>query len=54
MASPDKAKWVNAMEKEMESLHTNEVLKPVELPKDRKAVGSKWVYKTKRSANGTV
>ena len=26
----------------------------VELPKDRKAVGSKWVFKTKRSANGTV
>ena len=54
MASPDKAKWVNAMEKEMESLHTNEVWDLVELPKDRKAVGSKWVYKTKRSANGTI
>ena len=53
MASPDKAKWVNAMEKEMESLRTNEVWDLVELPKDRKAVGSKWVYKTKRSANGT-
>ena len=25
MASTDKIKWVNAMEKEMESLHTNEV-----------------------------
>ena len=54
MASTDKAKWVNAMEKEMESLHTNEVWDLVELPKDRKVVGSKWVYKTKRSANGTL
>ena len=54
MASQDKVKWVNAMEKEMESLHTNEVWDLVELPKDRKAVGSKWVYKTKRSANGTI
>ena len=25
MASTDKGKWVNAMEKEVESLHTNEV-----------------------------
>ena len=38
----------------MESLHTNEVWDLVELPKDRKAVGSKSVYKTKRSANGTI
>ena len=40
MASTDKAKWVNAMEKEMESLHANEVRVLVEIPKDRKAVGS--------------
>ena len=26
----------------------------MELPKDKKTVGSKWVFKTKRSANGTV
>ena len=54
MASTDKEKWVVAMEKEMESLHANEVWNLVELPKDRKAVGSKWVYKTKKSANGVV
>ena len=54
MASTDKAKWVNAMEKEMESLHANEVRVLVEIPKDRKAVGSQWIYKTKRNANGTI
>ena len=54
LASSDKTKWVNAMEKEMESLHVNEVWDLVELPKDKKTVGSKWVFKTKRSANGTV
>ena len=32
--------------KEMEFLYANEVWDLVELPKDRKAVGSKWVYKT--------
>ena len=54
MASTDKAKLVNVTEKEIESLHTNEVWDLVELPKDRKAVGSKWIYKSKRSGNGTV
>ena len=54
MASSDKAHWTNAMEKEMESLQTNKVWDLVELPKDRKLVGSKWVFKTKRSADGIV
>ena len=54
MASTDKAKWVNAMEKEMESIHAIEVWDLMELPKDRKAVDSKWVHKTKRSANGRI
>ena len=54
LASSNKTKWVDAMEKEIESLHVNEVWDLVELPKERKAVGSKWVFKTKRSANGTV
>ena len=38
----------------MKSLYANKVWTLVELPKDRKAVGSKWVYKTKKSANGVV
>ena len=52
--SGSSSEWVNAMEKEMESLLVNEVWDLVELPKDRKAVGSKWVFKTKRGANGAV
>ena len=43
MIQSDKTKWVNAMEKEMESLHT-EVWE----------LGSKWVFKTKKGANGTI
>ena len=42
------------MEKEIDSLKTNEVYDLVELPKDRKAVGSKWVYKCKINADGSV
>ena len=47
LASPDKAKWMDAMEREMESLQTNDVWDLVKLPKDWKAVGSKWVFKLK-------
>ena len=42
-----RAKWMDAMNKEMDSLHMNDVWDLVKLPKDRKAVGSKWVFKFK-------
>ena len=42
------------MEKEIDSPKTNEVYDLVELPKDRKAGGSKWVYKCKINADGSV
>ena len=46
--------WVNAMDNEIKFLSINEVWNLVKLPNDKKAVGSKWVYRTKRSANGKV
>ena len=54
LASPDKMKWTEAMETEMESLHKNEVCDLVKLPKDRRAVGSKWVFKLKVGPDGSV
>jgi hypothetical protein len=54
MASSEKVKWINAMDKEMESLRKNDVWELVELPKDRKAIGSKWVFKLKTDSNGSV
>ena len=54
LTSPQKTKWIKAMEKEMASLQTNEVWDLVELPKDRKAVGSKWIFRVKTNADGTV
>ena len=38
----------------MEPLHANKIWDLVELPKDRKAVGSKWVFKLKVGADGWV
>ena len=39
---------------EMHSLLDNDVWKLVEPPKDRKIVGSKWVFKVKTSEDGEV
>lgn len=50
----NKDKWKNAMEKEMSSLKENQVWDLVELPKGKKAVGSKWVFKRKTDEHGNV
>ena len=52
--SPEKSKWEKAMETEMQSLKANKVWDLVELPKGRKAIGSKWVYKVKTGADGQI
>ena len=54
MSGPDKEKWLDALEMEMDSLHGNQVWDLVELPKERKIVGSKWVFKEKLGADGTT
>ena len=46
--------WIGAMSSEMDSLHDNDVWDLVELPKGQKVVGSKWVFKLKRNADGSV
>lgn len=40
LSSPEKARWSDAMEKEMESLKANDVWDLVELPSDRAVVRS--------------
>ena len=52
--SPNKEKWLVAMDKEMASLKANDVYELVELPKNRQTVGSKWVYKRKFKSDGSV
>ena len=42
------------MQKEMESIHFNDVWDLVELPENRKPVGSKWVFKKKTKADGSI
>ena len=54
LARQDKEKWLNAMNDEMESLHANDVWDLVELPKGRRAIGSKWVFRLKVNAEGVI
>lgn len=46
--------WIRAMDDEFLSLQKNETWKLVKLPKDRKPITSKWVYKVKRHTDGTI
>ena len=47
-------KWVKAMEEELKSIADNETWELVDLPEERSAIGSKWVYKMKYNQDGTV
>ncbi|XP_076890159.1 uncharacterized protein LOC143541145 [Bidens hawaiensis] len=46
--------WVNAMEKEMESIMKNETWELVDAPAGVTPIGVKWLYKTKLNEKGEV
>lgn len=45
--SPDAIKWKEAMNKELESINKNNTWNLVKLPSNRKAIQTKWVFKSK-------
>uniref|UniRef100_A0A2N9GSR4 Integrase catalytic domain-containing protein n=1 Tax=Fagus sylvatica TaxID=28930 RepID=A0A2N9GSR4_FAGSY len=47
----DKQSWMEAMHEEMNSLHKNNTYELVELPKGKKALRNKWVFKLKKDAS---
>uniref|UniRef100_A0ACD5YBP3 Uncharacterized protein n=1 Tax=Avena sativa TaxID=4498 RepID=A0ACD5YBP3_AVESA len=47
IASVDREKWVSAMQEEMQSLEKNGTWDVVRLPKQKKAVRCKWIFKKK-------
>ncbi|GJY83844.1 ribonuclease H-like domain-containing protein [Tanacetum coccineum] len=46
--------WVDAMNKEMAALLRNDTWEIVDLPKGRKAIGSKWIWKLKFKSSGEI
>jgi len=54
MKAPDADLWKKAAEEEINSLYENGTWELVLLPEGRKAVGSKWMFKIKRHADGSI
>ena len=49
-----KPEWIEAMNKEIQALVTNNTWDLVDLPSGKKPIGNKWVYKIKLEADGTL
>ncbi len=47
-------KWVAAMKEELNMIEKNQMWELVDKPKDKKAIGVKWVYKSKLNFDGSV
>lgn len=47
ISSPDSEMWLRAMQDEMESLNTTGTYELTDLPRNRKAIGCRWVLKSK-------
>jgi hypothetical protein len=54
MRSPEAASWNSAMKAELDSVGSTGTWIEVVTPQDRRLVGNKWVYKTKRDASGNI
>ncbi|MCO5576616.1 hypothetical protein L7F22_030431 [Adiantum nelumboides] len=47
-------KWQEAINEEMDTLYGNETWQLVPLPKGKKPIGCRWVYKVKHNSDGSV
>jgi len=48
------SRWIDAMNKEISALQSNNTWEVVDLPLNKKAISCKWVYKTKLKADGSL
>lgn len=46
--------WKQAMQDELDSIHRNRTWDIVHLPRDRKPIATKWIYRVKTHADGSV
>ena len=54
MSCKESELWYNVMKDEMSSMKCNNVWDLVELPNGAKAIGCKWVFKTKKDSLGNI
>ena len=54
LKSSDVTFYMTVMQEEIEALHKNKTWELVSLPRGRKVIGNKWVYKIKRDDNDQV
>ncbi|KZT28913.1 hypothetical protein NEOLEDRAFT_1225147, partial [Neolentinus lepideus HHB14362 ss-1] len=50
----ERQQWLKAAQDEIQSLVENGTFELVECPPGRKAIGSRWVFKVKRNADGSI
>ena len=53
MGDENKMKWVDAMQNEMKSLHENHSFELVKLPKGKRALKNRWVYRVKQEEHAS-
>uniref|UniRef100_A0AAV1TVK9 Reverse transcriptase Ty1/copia-type domain-containing protein n=1 Tax=Peronospora matthiolae TaxID=2874970 RepID=A0AAV1TVK9_9STRA len=51
---PDQAHWRNAVKAELKSMHLRGVFRAAKLPRGQGAIGTKWLFKIKPKADGSV
>lgn len=49
-----KEKWKNAIKEELAAIWKNNTTELMDLPKDKKAIGVKWILRTKCQADGSI
>lgn len=50
----EKSEWVEAMKAEIDAIERNKTWELVDLPKSKKAIGVKWVFRTKFNPDGSI
>lgn len=54
MGLPEAKQWMAAMQEELKVINKNKTWEEVEMPKDRKPIDCKWVYKVKYDERGNI
>ena len=51
---PDQVHWRSAVKAELKSMHLRGVFHAAKVPRGQGAIGTKWVFKIKRKADGSI